>query len=1655
MFRPPLVLRTGDVLEVLQSRAERYTAPHNDQALIRDYALWTQGLRFQIHLFLRLWSPAWNRPIITWLPPDTEWLPACLTFSGSFSSSFPGRWVPIPWGPSRVIQLMQASEDENQVHVLVEHHAGTYATEFAHTLSLQELAEELHTVPGSMSIVGVDCPTIRTPVRLRNGDILHDNMLMSSSQPLYGWPDDAATSDTIVSPVGIAFALRRLPCMFAFACLLHMFWMPGQAARTVSTSRSPARAVSPGRAVAVDCRLGQWRPDYVAPVSAVATGPTISFRVLCPFQGWSPVMQECRDVPEATLVQDMHDWCSIWALRPVLQGGPVEGADVCLLPGGLAPLATVVVHVPGLVFARLLPRVCTYRRLYASLRRTVAVGASRLRLPPALRVFEQHQESLLQLRDGDAFELYYEPTHLAFRSSVSLAEIPLARLPHFDGWHTPFRLASGGWVTVWDPWSPTDLCTTRWVSQGAVWSPLACCFQRHGAPPSTDRWVPTAWLEDAQCHFVRQSDPDFACVIQVPDGDSEPYICAAVRVTQHESHVPDGWRLRPDIQARSPLLQLRDGDVLIPTERTTRRRSSGVSHSSSSIVSVACSLAFGRWWPVLLLSLSLQLPSAQSMVPDDPPPPLGTVRVGRYAWRIPEALRLCDAVVDSGHQAILISPFTGRSNPSDTDPDLPIDDLCSQLTGSEPGWADGICPIWPALQPTQLHFVPVVDSPRLVVLLVVAPEWQAAYIVPRRSDLAWLLQTLRRGSDHVLCGLRPPQSAMGIDFTDSTAIDWRTGDVVLALPLTAQAGGYQAPCFHSGLDIRHSALWAFDFHVTCDLPITMWRPGLRPSRTTMPAPGYWSASMQTFAGTFSRNYPGRWVPVPWIYSDEVHLCLRASGEHECNLILEELQQGSLQGRCVTMHTWCSLPSLALQLGIAPSRLALLGHSGTQPVVSLRDGDVLHYPVCDYARGPALGKSLLYAFLLGALFGRRGTRGWVALATALLWLNRPAAAGAAPVDPPILLSTTATPVCHWIWSPYQGAVGPNAKDLPDFADQFHRAEPWWDHDLVPVSPSVAADAVHWVPRSPSTAFVVAFLLGPPAPSAMLLPQALPKRTLLQILQRQFPSAASVRGQIPQLSEHVPSSTIISMRDGDALSVRIAGWQPSIHGPATSTFPSHAQARAYGMWSHALEFHSDCWLLLWPQPGAPPIAVYATGVQRWDPGARSLRPALSHLPEAWWPSLLGSHTSSEPLHLVADAGDLADRVHVLRPHPWRCCALSAHSACLRTGDVLDGTPEVVVRFPQPATPSAQETPSRSNCLQASIGLVPGIVVPTALLSTSPNLRRFSAWSLMLLGCYLAAFGAPPSLVGHDGRGSWQMDMTATAALTAKIHEYWWTSGLRLSLPASLPLPYHHAWCGFTPWSGGVPSSLFIATGGSGRGGGSWAFAAWAYAAPRWYRVGWIAAPLSSTVWLPPQHREEVGFLASYVGELAALQAAGLWLAAQLDLWQMCMGCRPSQVTIAVDNASALLAASGHGGLSLPAATLARQAWQAVQSRTNTFFRHVHSHVGLMANSLVDALAEQSAARHPICDLPGKPPTITQRELTEVFPSLWLLPFCRMHAGTPKLRIERGEPPAESSFPITAQPPELDSLNVTSNASNTENARVRVEDAPLGQLQGWSNN
>ena len=466
-------------------------------------------------------------------------------------------------------------------------------------------------------------------------------------------------------------------------------------------------------------------------------------------------------------------------------------------------------------------------------------GAQRVRFPPALTAYEYDPSSLFWLRDADAFEIYVAGTHPAHRPGIAVPSVPLDRLPHFFGWHTPFRVTTSGWVYRWHPSDTDEAAVERhWLNRGDVWSPQSCQFQRPRTLPGNGRWVPTAWIDDERCYLVPRSESGRANVLFVDASGSQGPACRSLPTRQGEADIPHGWQLRPDLQVRSPTVHLPGGDVLVPAHGNTRRRAHTMLRAVSQI---ATGIGLLRSRVHLFLCVLCILPTWGAYGMIEAPGPDGisvityechTVPVGKYAWRVPDSLRLCDAAVRPGLQARLISPFRGLTDLIDVAPDTSLEELRLSLTSSEPAWAHHITPVWPTPSDQILTFLPALCDPRLAVLLVVSDEWQAAFILPRRADLRWILDTLRHGTEGPLYGLRAPPAACSPIFSEHEAVDWRDGDVILALPYGDTHHGLHTPSFASTADVRHSAHWAIDYEVTAHLHLIMWRPGWWPTQTT-------------------------------------------------------------------------------------------------------------------------------------------------------------------------------------------------------------------------------------------------------------------------------------------------------------------------------------------------------------------------------------------------------------------------------------------------------------------------------------------------------------------------------------------------------------------------------------------------------------------------------------------------------------------------------------------------------------------------------------------------------------------------------------------------------------------------------------------------------
>ncbi|OLP77469.1 hypothetical protein AK812_SmicGene42466 [Symbiodinium microadriaticum] len=465
-------------------------------------------------------------------------------------------------------------------------------------------------------------------------------------------------------------------------------------------------------------------------------------------------------------------------------------------------------------------------------------------------------------------------------------------LPHFDHSRTPL-------------YGISPFALRRWVDAGLCWSPTWLQFLVSGGTPSADRWVPVAALPDERVTFVVQSADSEANVLLYRPSEPPTVECRRLLLQNpgpraEANLVPPDWQLRPDIQM--PL-------------------------------AVRLLLLWSSIWGGAAAMYAPPLEQQQQAV----------VRVGKFPWRLPWDLRACHETVDASHDARLLSPFSGLNDIVSVTSDTVVVDLVDSMSGGEPPWFQQAVPVWPSLWPRTLVMVPIPDCEDLVCVVVAAPDWQMAALIPRRGSRDWTLNCLRQCTPGPLWSIRAPIAAQVLGASGSQPVNWRDGDVLVAFQYHTDEASYTAPQFTSSSHVRHAAIWSADFWVQRDLPIVMWRPGSWPTRTVAPAPQCWIACDGTFYGTFSRRYPGQWVPLQWAYSDEVHLCLRSADPERCNVVLEYQQGDKLIGDCYSVRPESTGYSLSYFARSPVGELSLLDQRGGEASFPpLRDGDIVHY-----------------------------------------------------------------------------------------------------------------------------------------------------------------------------------------------------------------------------------------------------------------------------------------------------------------------------------------------------------------------------------------------------------------------------------------------------------------------------------------------------------------------------------------------------------------------------------------------------------------------------------------------------------------------------------------------------------------------------------------
>ena len=698
-------------------------------------------------------------------------------------------------------------------------------------------------------------------------------------------------------------------------------------------------------------------------------------------------MPYTRTMESQQILRVVHRDSGNWAVGTLPLGGSHIEHFTVILPLPPAPLVVVLLHTAATSRAVLLPSCITLRQISDYFVSLTGVPGMRALVPPALKRVGGYEDETVRLRHGDTFELEAGPWHPYSRQHEAVLIPDLQHLPHLNVWHMPFLVRSGGWVSVWGTDVDGNSCHSQhWIPDGALWSPRWLHFSMEGRPLADGRWVPAAYLPEHHVSFVEQPEPEAVHVLLLQPYDSTATACRKLMLDASAertalNRISDEWQLRPDLQARVVVSWPRNGDVMVPrvlrgafhysllstTAMSFMRRPGWALLGLLGLLSVTAGAAtlppmadaryttpvareVARTSPTFvlaalglrhLLGCAVVLQAANAMVV--PPPEqqlLPPVPIGKHPWRVTQQLRVCGESVEHCTRARLLSPFCGDSDEVEVSSDTPVEDLRISLSSQEPYWYGELMPVWPAIWSQTAVYMPIPSGGDLVCIAAVSPGWQLAMLIPRRTDLEWLLAYLRRMTPVPILSVHPPVAARPQDDPMHGAIDWRTGDVVLAFQCST-AATHELPEFFSPEHVRYAAIWSHDFVVHCELPLLVWRVGRPPSATVMPPPARWVSSEQTFTGRFGVKFPGRWVPVPWAHTDKVALCPCADHPGHCNIVYETCQDMHLRGECITVSSSSSRYSLSQLVGSPPAHLTLLGQGVESPdLPPLRNGDTI-------------------------------------------------------------------------------------------------------------------------------------------------------------------------------------------------------------------------------------------------------------------------------------------------------------------------------------------------------------------------------------------------------------------------------------------------------------------------------------------------------------------------------------------------------------------------------------------------------------------------------------------------------------------------------------------------------------------------------------------
>ena len=870
---------------------------------------------------VRLWFPHVRMPVLTWLKAGEHWDSDALTFRPHFASRYQGSWVPVVWAPGATPHLVQVSSTAAVVATLVDDRDGVRGMRLVPTLTGHELADILHTGAPDVQVLGLSQRPSNEYLHLRDGDVVWDSLLYESQEGWWSRIEDEISGHCVIC-LFASWGRRRL----GLSLFLGSFWLTKALAmqRLSSSDRSRSRSPSP---LSSGPWIGRWRPDSMAPFERVTSQGHIDYRVLCPFRGWSPYYyvrpaSSWEEMPSA-----VADFTGSWADSCTLVGAAQPRSPLVALPTLDRGLATCILTSGVHTKAFLHPAVASYHALKTFCQRTLGVADTQLSCHPSLRSYALSASFCFTLRHGDIFDVYPAESHHDFRATPRATFKYLGDLHHHHAWHQKFRVLYGGRVKVWqcnDDYEYT--CQHRRVVDGSIWTPTLGRFRAPRTIPGGTSWVPAHCVDDGWCHFVQASESGRVGVLL--HDETQPIRCVSLPVYRGVGQEPDGRQLRDDIQSRIVQPGLRDGDVLVPVSAAARH-----CLSVPLLAALLCRHALCRA-AVALASLA----GASCMVL----PPIdrslaAPAAVGRYPWRVPRSQRVFHQAGGSEISGQLISPFAEPSGFLSLPAEMPVDEAYITLSSAEPAWFHDLVPVWPSQGHQCITFVPVPPCRELVCVLLVSTEWQQAVLLPSRVDLGWVSGHIRRTHRGSVIAVRGPVQAVRPDRSLNEAVDRRNGDVLLAWEWHASEATMDRPVLSSVELARHAALWMADFEVSAPLSVVIWRPGHRPLHTTLPQPIHWSAAACTFVGQFAQRYPGCWVPVPWApwpppstppRPDSVHLCLRASDEAQCNVILESCTSydtyDQLDGRCFTVHQASTRESLKRAFALPTDDVRLLG-----------------------------------------------------------------------------------------------------------------------------------------------------------------------------------------------------------------------------------------------------------------------------------------------------------------------------------------------------------------------------------------------------------------------------------------------------------------------------------------------------------------------------------------------------------------------------------------------------------------------------------------------------------------------------------------------------------------------------------------------------------